>query len=117
VRAAVSSHVSKVRRRRFFFSLFAAIPRRPAAVLALAVLLVWSASSPAQTYDVGNTADSGAGSLRQAVTDLNASGAAGDIRFVSGSSGNIALTTGLTLTQEASLLNNSGGAVGARYEF
>ncbi|NMC49951.1 MAG: hypothetical protein GYA47_11105, partial [Desulfovibrio sp.] len=75
-------------------------------------MVLWSAQSPAQTvYSVTTTADSGAGSLRQAVDDLNASGAAGVISFVSGSSGTIDLASGLTLTQEASLLNNSGGAV------
>ncbi|MFZ5812218.1 MAG: beta strand repeat-containing protein, partial [Thermodesulfobacteriota bacterium] len=112
MKAAVSSHVSIVRRCRFAFSLFAAFPGRLAAVSILAAVLLWAAPSPAQTYDVDTTADSGAGSLRQAVDDLNASGAAGDIRFLSGSSGTIDLTTGgLTLTQQASLLNNSGGAV------
>jgi hypothetical protein len=72
---------------------------------------MWSAAAQAQTYDVDNTADSGAGSLPQAVTDLNDSGAAGDIRFISGSSGTISLGSGLILTQQASLQNESGGAV------
>jgi hypothetical protein len=90
---------------------FAQFPLRELALSVLAVL-AWAAPSPAQTiYSVTNTGDSGLGSLAQAVDDLNASGAAGTIRFAAGSSGSILLSSGLTLTQEASLLNESGGTV------
>ncbi|WP_176630427.1 autotransporter outer membrane beta-barrel domain-containing protein [Desulfolutivibrio sulfoxidireducens] len=78
----------------------------------VATVVLWSAPALAQTiYSVTNIADSGPGSLPQAVTDVNASGAAGTIRFDAGSSGDIALTTGLALTQQASLLNESGDDV------
>jgi outer membrane autotransporter protein len=112
VPAAVSIHAANVRLCRLLVPLFASLLRCLAAVSVLAAMLLRAAPAPAQTYDVSNTADIGAGSLRQAVADLNASGAAGDIRFISGSSGPIDLTSGwLTLTQQASLQNDSGGAV------
>ncbi|MFZ5813216.1 MAG: beta strand repeat-containing protein, partial [Thermodesulfobacteriota bacterium] len=115
MRAAVSPHVSQVRHQSPMVSFLAAIPRRLAAVSVLAAALLWSAPSPAQTvYSVTNTADAGAGSLRQAVTSLNGSGAEGIISFVTGSSGTIGLASGLTLTRQASLLNASGGGVTVR---
>src|SRR5918996_2203954 len=47
--------------------------------LTLAALLLPAAGAHAATFDVTNTADSGTGSLRQAILDANAAGGADDI--------------------------------------
>ena len=52
--------------------------RQPALV---ALFLAVSAAAPAMTYTVTSTADSGAGSLRQAITDANANPGADTIAF------------------------------------
>ena len=52
--------------------------RQPALV---ALFLAVSAAASATTYTVTSTADSGAGSLRQAITDANANPGADTIAF------------------------------------
>ncbi len=61
--------------------------------LALALLVPAGAVSAA-TFTVTNLADSGLGSLRQAVLDANAAAGADDVAFAPGLTGTIALTSG-----------------------
>src|SRR4051812_7103410 len=51
-------------------------------------------ASATTTYSVTNTADSGPGSLRQAIIDANANAGADLVNIDSGLSGQITLTTG-----------------------
>ncbi len=84
------------------------------------IFLLSSAQANATTFTVSNTNDSGAGSLRQAIIDLNATGADGDIiQFTA--AGTIALESALpdldhetkfdTNGNEVSLTANSGGTI------
>jgi hypothetical protein len=94
------------------------------AVLAASVMMVVLASPAwAATYTVTNTADSGAGSLRQAIIDANTTtGVADTINFELGSAATITLTSAQlpTITDEAGLtiggqsvdITVSGRAVG-----
>jgi hypothetical protein len=45
------------------------------------LLTAWASSTPAATFTVTNTGDSGAGSLRQAILDANANAGADVIAF------------------------------------
>ena len=78
-----------------------ALFRRALVVLALFVGLVVPSSAAALTFDVSSTADSGAGSLRQAIDDANATPGADVIDFVGGSEGTIALDSALPPISEA----------------
>ncbi|QLA15562.1 autotransporter outer membrane beta-barrel domain-containing protein [Desulfolutivibrio sulfoxidireducens] len=82
-------------------------------VCAFGLAFSWPGVGLAQIFPVTNTNAAGAGSLDQAVTDLNASGAAGTVRFDAGSAGVVNLAAGLVPTQQASFLNQSGGGVTA----
>src|SRR5215208_4018592 len=96
--------------------------RRPLAALLLAAALAASVviaavvlASPAwaATYTVTNNADSGAGSLRQAMIDANATtGVADTINFNLGSSATITLTSAQlpTINDGAGLTIDGGGA-------
>jgi len=110
VPAAVSPHAAPVRLCRILFPLFAAIPRRPAAVLVLAAVLLWPGQVLAADQTVTSVDDSGAGSLRQALADV----AANDSVFfdISGSPATITLASGLSLSVDGvSLLAQPGGNV------
>lgn len=64
----------------------------------------------AANFNVTNTNDAGAGSLRQAITDLNASGVPGTITFTN--VGTITLASAPpVLTQKTTLINTSGGDI------
>jgi hypothetical protein len=66
----------------------------------LLTLAFWSSSLGAATFTVTNNANSGAGSLRQAITDANASAGADTIAFAIGSGPQtITLATALLITQ------------------
>ena len=83
-------------------------PRRsPRWLVCLLGLLLFSlacADAQANTYTVTNLNDSGAGSLRQAITDANANAGADTIAFDSGLTGTIALTSALpNLTDDVTL--------------
>jgi hypothetical protein len=96
--------------------------RRPLAALLMAVALAASVviaavvlASPAQaaTYTVTNNADSGAGSLRQAIIDANTTtGVADTINFDLGSAATITLTSGQLpdITDGAGLTIDGGSA-------
>ena len=96
--------------------------RRPLAALLMAAALAASVlmavvvlASPAwaATYTVTSKADSGAGSLRQAIIDANATtGVADTINFKLGSSATITLTSGQlpTITDGAGLTIDGGSA-------
>lgn len=67
----------------------------PRAALTLGVAALAAASqAQAATFNVTNLADSGAGSLRQALTDANNAAGADVVSFQAGLSGTITLTTG-----------------------
>src|SRR2546421_2596465 len=64
------------------------------------------------TFTVTTLADSGAGTLRQAVDDANNAAGADSIDFEAGLSGTIALTTGeLVVTEELSILGPGAGVI------
>jgi hypothetical protein len=65
-------------------------------------------ASEVQTILVTNTSDSGAGSLRQAITDANATPGTDAINFQDGLSGTISLTTELPLLSTSLKLNGPG---------
>lgn len=67
-----------------------------ASILTLAGLFALSATSHAATYTVTNTADSGAGSLRQAIDDANANGGSDTIDFNIAGAGPHTITIGAT---------------------
>ena len=82
-------------------------PRRsPRWLVCLLGLLLRLACADAQanTYTVTNLSDSGAGSLRQAITDANANPGADSIVFMNGLTGTITIVTALpNLTDEVTL--------------
>src|SRR5215213_1171433 len=86
-----------------------------AALAASVVMAVVVLASPAwaATYTVTNNADSGAGSLRQAIIDANTTtGVADTINFNLGSAATITLTSAQlpTITDEAGLTIDGGSA-------
>ncbi|MFA6356302.1 MAG: autotransporter domain-containing protein [Candidatus Omnitrophota bacterium] len=72
-----------------------------------AVLLAFAAPAHALTYNVLNTGDAGADTLRAAVTSLNSSGVAGTIAFGSGAAGTIALESNLDTLGFETIFNTS----------
>jgi len=80
----------------------------------LGAAAAFATSAEAATYTVTNTDDSGAGSLRQAITDANTNGVAGTpdtITFASGVTGSIGLTSGtLTISDPGGLSIEGPGA-------
>jgi hypothetical protein len=71
---------------------------------ALGAAALMTAPAHAATWEVANTDDSGAGSLRQAILDANGNGNADTITFAPGLSGVIALTSGaLSITENQDL--------------
>ena len=88
------------------------------------IFLLSATQANATTFTVSSTADSGAGSLRQAIIDLNATGADGDIiQFTT--AGTIALESALpdldhetkfdTNDNEVSLMSYSGGTIATKW--
>ena len=65
------------------------------AILLVSLLIFLTHSSLAATYSVTNTADSGAGSLRQAVNDSNAAGGTNSISWAAGGAGTLSLLSNL----------------------
>ncbi len=65
-------------------------------LLTLVGLFAMASTTHAATYTVTNTADSGAGSLRQAITDANANGGADTIEFNIAGAGPHTITVGAT---------------------
>ena len=79
-------------------------PRWLVSVLCLLWLGMACADAQANTFVVTTLSDSGAGSLRQAITDANANAGADTIAFDSGLTGTIALATALpNLTDDVTL--------------
>ena len=80
------------------------IPRWLVSLLCLLWLGMACADAQANTFTVTNLSDSGAGSLRQAITDANANAGADTILFANGLTGTIALASALpTLTDDVTL--------------
>jgi T5SS/PEP-CTERM-associated repeat protein/autotransporter-associated beta strand protein len=71
------------------------------------VFSTFVAAANAGTFDVSNTADSGAGSIRQAVTDLNTSATSGTIAFGSGAEGTITLESALSTLNYETIFDTS----------
>ena len=80
------------------------IPRWLVSLLGLLWLSLACADAQANTFIVTTLNDSGAGSLRQAITDANANPGADTIMFANGLTGTIALTSALpNLTDDVTL--------------
>ena len=80
------------------------IPRRLVFMLCILWLGMACADVQANTFTVTNLSDSGAGSLRQAITDANANAGADTITFANGLTGTITLTSALpNLTDDVTL--------------
>jgi hypothetical protein len=98
--------------------------RFPRAILATLCLCVLGSVASAATFTVTNTSDSGAGSLRQAITDANAAAGADTIAFdIAGSGVHTivpasplpAITEAVTIdgyTQTGALANSNGPELG-----
>lgn len=76
-------------------------------------LLVLAAAAPAAaaTFEVSNLADSGLGSLRQAVLDANALAGADEITFQAGLAGTIVLTSGVITIADHLVITGPGAGV------
>jgi len=92
--------------------------RRSLLPLALGLaLLSGGVAAKADTYTVTNLADSGAGSLREAIITANAHAAANTIVFKKGVTGTIALNSALpTLTGSLSIVGPGANLLGVRAE-
>src|SRR5438067_13661342 len=78
--------------------------QRVGGLLLAALALAGARSAGAATFTVGNTSDSGAGSLRQAILDANGAAGADTILFGSGVTGTITLTSGqLSITGDLTI--------------
>ena len=66
----------------------------------------------AATFTVTNNNDSGAGSLRQAITDADAAGGSSTINFASSVSGTISLSSALPILSSSVTIDGSGAAGG-----
>ena len=74
--------------------------------------LLVSGSAGAATFSVTNLADSGAGSLRQAVLDANSAAGADEVVFAPGVVGTITLTSGQIAITDPLVVNGPGiGAI------
>jgi hypothetical protein len=80
----------------------------PVLRLGLACFLALAPAATAATFTVANLADSGTGSLRQAVLDANAAPGADTIAFVPGLAGTITLTSGEILITDSLTVNGPG---------
>ena len=77
------------------------------------IMLLFAATVRAANFDVTNTNDAGAGSLRQAIIDANTAGGADTITITV--PGTIALTTGaLSITDSVTITGNAGVRSSAR---
>jgi len=85
--------------------------RRVAPIVGLLGALALPAVSQAATYVVTATADSGAGSLRAAISDANASPGADTITFASGGQGVITLASALPAITDSLAIEGVFGAV------
>jgi len=83
-----------------------------AAGLGAGATLALAGSAEAAQFTVNNLNNAGAGSLRQAMTDLNSSGAPGTITFASGLAGTINVTSpGLPTVDEPATIQGPGSNV------
>lgn len=83
--------------------------RRSSCLSALALLLlIPTADATAATFTVTNLADSGSGSLRQAVLDANAEAGADIVAFTPGLTGTITLTSGEIAISDSLVVNGPG---------
>jgi hypothetical protein len=80
-------------------------------MFAAAAGLALSPAAFAATYTVGNTNDSGAGSLRDAIAQANTNPGADTINFASNVSGTITLTTGSLVINDAVDIQGPGASV------
>jgi hypothetical protein len=84
---------------------------KPGLFAAAAAGLALSPAAFAATYTVGNTNDSGAGSLRDAIAQANTNPGADTITFASNVSGTITLTTGSLVINDAVDIQGPGASV------
>lgn len=77
----------------------------------LGALLVTAGPAGAATYTVSSLDDNGAGTLRQAIADANASPGADVIDFAPGLAGTITLTTGKIVVTDDFTISGPGSAV------
>jgi hypothetical protein len=83
--------------------------RRPVAALLLGILVTGPVA--AATFTVGNLANSGPGSLRQAVLDANAAAGGDIIAFQAGLTGTLTLTSGEILITDSVDIRGPGAGV------
>lgn len=83
----------------------------PGLGLGLAFLLTLVRGAAAATFPVANLADSGPGSLRQAVLAANAAAGADDVTFAPGLAGTITLTSGEILISDPLVVHGPGAGV------
>jgi len=89
------------------------LPLMKAVLLLLAAVLMLGGSAPAATFTVNNNADSGLGSLRQAVLDATAAAGADTIVFALAlSGGTITLTSGQIVLSSDLTIDASGNPGG-----
>src|SRR6185295_7688152 len=79
-----------------------------ASMLVPALLFGFASAVGAATFTVTNLADSGAGSLRQAVLDANAASGPDDVAFAPGLTGTITLTSGEITISDPLTVNGPG---------
>ena len=82
--------------------------RRPLPALRLALAFLVPAGAAAAPFTVTNLADSGAGSLRQAVLGANAAAGADTVSFAPGLTGTITLTSGEIAISDPLVVNGPG---------
>lgn len=85
-------------------------------MIVLFISLAWLSIASASTFNVTTNLDSGEGSLRQAITDLNASGSGGTIAFSSGL-GTITLSDDLPVIIKTVIIEGAGNTVSGDGKF
>jgi hypothetical protein len=83
----------------------------PRFTLVFLLLLAWAPGATATTFTVTSLADSGPGSLRQAVLNANASVGPDEINFAPGLTGTITLTSGEIRITDHLVVNGPGAGV------
>lgn len=83
-------------------------PFRPLSVAVAAAVLFAAVGARAATFTVTTLADSGAGSLRQAIADANAAAGADEIVFAGGLVGSVELASALPTVSESLTLTGPG---------
>lgn len=79
-----------------------------AGAAALGTTVVFAPGADAATFEVTSTADSGAGTLRQAIIDANGASGADEITFASGVTGQITLATGQLAISDSVTITGPG---------